>query len=40
MIFAAGASGMMIGNYLTTLGRDPEKDIKMIKDAGMRRKEI
>ena len=38
MIFAAGASGMMIGNYLTTKGRDPEKDLKMIKDVGMKRK--
>lgn len=39
MIFAAGASGMMIGNYLTTPGRDPEKDLKMIKDMGLKRKE-
>ncbi len=38
MIFAAGASGMMIGNYLTTQGRDPERDIKMIKDMGLTRK--
>ena len=38
MIFAAGASGMMIGNYLTTPGRDPEADLKMIRDAGMKRK--
>lgn len=32
-IFLAGASGMMIGNYLTTTGRDSEKDMQLIKDA-------
>ena len=32
-IFMAGADGMMIGNYLTTSGRDEQVDLQMIKDA-------
>ena len=28
-----GADGMMIGNYLTTSGRDEQVDLQMIKDA-------
>lgn len=32
-IFMAGASGMMIGNYLTTSGRNHETDMQMIEDA-------
>lgn len=32
-IFMAGADGMMIGNYLTTSGRDEQVDQQMIKDA-------
>ena len=32
LIFAAGANGMMIGNYLTTPGREPKDDLRMIKD--------
>lgn len=35
MVFMAGANGLMIGNYLTTLGRPPELDLKMIRDLGM-----
>ncbi len=35
LIFAAGASGMMIGNYLTRSGREPHKDIQMLKDLGL-----
>ncbi|MCL1971897.1 MAG: biotin synthase BioB [Endomicrobia bacterium] len=35
MIFAAGANGMMSGGYLTTDGRNIEKDIQMIKDLGL-----
>ena len=35
MIFAAGANGMMLGNYLTTKGRDAEEDLKMIEDLGL-----
>jgi len=32
-IFMAGASGTMIGNYLTTSGRNQDIDIQMLKDA-------
>lgn len=32
MIFMAGASGVMIGDYLTTKGRQVEDDLKMIRD--------
>lgn len=32
-IFMAGASGMMIGNYLTTSGRNLESDMQLLKDA-------
>ena len=32
-IFMAGADGMMIGNYLTTTGRDEQVDLQMLKDA-------
>ncbi len=31
-IFMAGANGLLIGNYLTTSGRNPEDDLKMIQD--------
>ena len=31
-MFMAGASGTMIGNYLTTTGRAPEQDWQMLKD--------
>ena len=31
----AGANGMIIGNYLTTEGRPPEDDLKMIEDLQM-----
>lgn len=34
-IFEAGANGAMIGNYLTTIGREPETDIQMIRSLGM-----
>ena len=36
LIFAAGANGMMVGNYLTTPGRDPQKDLAMLRDLGLR----
>jgi len=36
MIFFAGANGMMIGGYLTTKGRQPDDDLKMISDLGLR----
>ena len=32
-MFMAGASGTMVGNYLTTTGRNQEIDMQMIKDA-------
>ena len=32
-IFMAGASGTMIGNYLTTSGRDRDMDLQMFRDA-------
>jgi len=35
LIFAAGANGMIIGNYLTTSGRDVSKDMQMIKDLNL-----
>ena len=31
-IFFAGATGAMIGNYLTTTGRPADDDFQMIKD--------
>jgi len=34
-IFAAGANGVMIGNYLTTKGRNIKMDMDMIKEAGL-----
>jgi len=34
-IFFAGANGTMIGNYLTTLGRNVEVDQKMFADLGL-----
>lgn len=33
-IFDAGANAIVIGNYLTTAGAKPNKDIAMIKNAG------
>ena len=35
LIFAAGATGMMIGNYLTTSGRPVEEDLRMVEDLGL-----
>lgn len=32
----AGANGLMIGNYLTTAGREPEIDLQMLKDLGFK----
>lgn len=34
-VFSAGSNGLMIGNYLTTSGRDISIDIEMVKDAGL-----
>lgn len=35
MIFVAGASATMLGNYLTTTGADPKRDLQMIRDLGL-----
>ena len=35
MIFHAGASALMVGNYLTTLNQPVERDLQMIKDLGL-----
>lgn len=32
MVFFAGASGLMLGDYLTTAGRKPELDLQLLKD--------
>ena len=34
-IFRAGATGMMIGGYLTVRGRAVEQDLELIRQAGM-----
>ncbi len=34
-MFYAGANSTMIGDYLTTKGKSPEDDLKMIKDLGL-----
>ncbi len=35
LIFFAGATSFMIGNYLTTAGQTPERDLKMLDDLGL-----
>lgn len=35
MIFMAGASALMVGNYLTTLNQSVEKDLQMLRDLGL-----
>ena len=35
LIFAAGADGFMIGNYLTTSGLDPLQDLAMVRALGL-----
>ena len=35
-LFSAGANGILGGNYLTTKGQDPKKDIDMIEGLGLR----
>jgi biotin synthase len=35
MIFMAGASAMMVGNYLTTINQPVEKDLQMLRDLGL-----
>lgn len=34
-IFMAGASALMVGNYLTTLNQPVEKDLQMLRDLGL-----
>lgn len=34
-MFYAGANGTMVGDYLTTKGRSPEADLRMLKDLGL-----
>ena len=36
MMFLAGANGTLTGDYLTTQGRSPEEDRKMITDLGLK----
>jgi len=35
-VFAAGATSLMVGDYLTTKGRGAEQDLQMIKDLGLK----
>ncbi len=35
MMFMAGASALMVGNYLTTLNQPVEKDLQMLRDLGL-----
>jgi biotin synthase len=35
LIFLAGASAVMVGNYLTTLNQPVERDLQMLKDLGL-----
>ncbi|MDQ7788191.1 MAG: biotin synthase BioB [Thermodesulfovibrionales bacterium] len=35
MIFFTGADGMITGNYLTTLGRSPQEDFRLIEQSGL-----
>jgi biotin synthase len=35
LVFMAGASGLMVGNYLTTLNQPVAQDLQMLKDLGL-----
>jgi biotin synthase len=35
MVFMAGASALMVGNYLTTLNQPVERDLQLLKDLGL-----
>lgn len=39
LMFAAGGTGTMVGNYLTTGGRPAEDDVRMLADLGLRVRE-
>ena len=34
MALQAGANGLVLGNYLTTMGRSSQMDIQMLRDLG------
>jgi biotin synthase len=34
-MYYAGANGAMLGSYLTTTGRPPEEDLRMVEDLGL-----
>jgi biotin synthase len=36
MMFAAGASGMMVGDFLTTGNRSVDDDLRMLEQLGLR----
>lgn len=36
MVFIAGADSLLTGNYLTTLGKSYEDDLKLIRDMGLK----
>jgi biotin synthase len=36
MIFNAGANGLLMGDYLTTRGRDYAMDLRMLADMGLK----
>jgi biotin synthase len=35
LVFLAGASGLMVGNYLTTVNEPIEKDLQLLRDLGL-----
>lgn len=35
MVFMAGASALMVGNYLTTLNQPVDRDLQMLRDLGL-----
>jgi biotin synthase len=35
LVLPAGANGLMLGDYLTTSGRDPKFDMQMLRDLGL-----
>ena len=36
MAMASGANGLVLGNYLTTMGRSSEQDLQMLRDLGFK----
>jgi biotin synthase len=40
MVFSAGADGLLTGDCLTVVGRDPEDDLKLIKTYGLKAKPL